>query len=599
VETINDEVVKKRLDLYSWLRNGGNAIKVTFYRFPITILLFIILASILIYKIGLPYERLREYRDSIDRVMGAVGFGIAFSLFLKILLEKMEKADKILNKIIIYVINIVFMFLYYFFLFPDIEMVSVTRLLFIISALLISFLFIPYFLKKESFEIYITKIIIKFIVSAFFTVVLALGVMAIVFAIKSLLYESLDEKFYLYTWIAGWLIFAPIHFLQGFPYMKDSFEKDDYNKVLKVLLSYIVLPVISIYTVVLYIYFAKIIITKVWPSGIVSYLVSSYAAVGIAASFLAWPLRKNNKWVKIFTSVYTKLIFPLLIMMYISIGIRINEFGFTENRYYILVIGIWATLVMIFININKGKTNIFFFISLAVICITTVIGPVSAFNTSINSQNHRFYSILQKYEMIENGEVVKKNADVNVDDKKEITGIINYFERNHQLSDLKYLPEGYKQSEMEEVFGFPEYYGNPDKERSYINYRRKDEPINIFGYDLLFNFETYKDYSELEGISFKNNNYKINVENNTINLEKNGDNIYSYEITNHINYLEEKYGFPDYSKSEINTADMFVEDQNDNVEVKIIFESIGGRKEVPDRELNLTDIKGYFLVKLK
>ena len=107
-----------------------------------------------------------------------------------------------------------------------------------------------------------------------------------------------------------------------------------------------------------------------------------------------------------------KPLFPLLGMMFISIGIRIGEFGFTENRYFILVIGIWSTLMMIFLNLNKGKNNTVLPVSLAIFALLTVIGPWNAFEISKMSQANRFLQIAAKYDLIQDGKVVKTEKNL-------------------------------------------------------------------------------------------------------------------------------------------------------------------------------------------
>ena len=51
---------------------------------------------------------------------------------------------------------------------------------------------------------------------------------------------------------------------------------------------------------------------------------------------------------------FPKAILPLIVMMFISIGIRINAYGLTENRYYVVALGIWAFLVMIYFAFGKN-----------------------------------------------------------------------------------------------------------------------------------------------------------------------------------------------------------------------------------------------------
>ena len=100
---------------------------------------------------------------------------------------------------------------------------------------------------------------------------------------------------------------------------------------------YIVIPLIAIYSAILYAYFLKIIITRSWPQGLVSHLVLWYSVLSVAVIFFITPILDRNRWAYRFKFWFSKLILPILIMMFISIGIRVKAYGITENRYFILV----------------------------------------------------------------------------------------------------------------------------------------------------------------------------------------------------------------------------------------------------------------------
>jgi len=53
------------------------------------------------------------------------------------------------------------------------------------------------------------------------------------------------------------------------------------------------------------------------------------------------------------------LILPLLAMMFIAMGIRINAYGITENRYFVLAAGLWVTGSMLYLIISKEPRNVY------------------------------------------------------------------------------------------------------------------------------------------------------------------------------------------------------------------------------------------------
>lgn len=591
---------KKRLSIFSYLNKMFDVVLRTFARFPLAIIFFIALAVIFIYRIEVTYEKLRGIDEYLNRITSMLILGIPLSLSIDLLFERFFKNISLVKRLASYIVELGLLTLYYLFVLTELNMATGLRLTCLTFALLLAFFFTPYLLKKENFEIYITRLDSRLAVSIFFTVVLGTGISATLFAVKALLYNNMDTKLFAYAWIVSWLVFAPIHFLYGLPDIEDEFSIEHYNKVLKVLLLYIVMPLIAVYTLVLYIYFGKIIFTRVWPDGIVSNLVLSYAAVGIATVFLVTPLKTLSSWVRYFASIYSKLIFPLLAMMFVSIGIRIGQFGVTENRYLIVTIGIWATLAMIYVNFDKGKRNIMLPISLAVIAIIAVVGPLSAFNISVASQNHRFYNILVKNDMLSEGKFVKSSI-ISSSDKKEIMGILWYFNNSHSLKDLKYLPADFNMQKTEEILGFKQ---EGIKYNNYFNYNTNPIfALPITDYDGLFKIQVYKSswlannlINDQEILSGKKKIRATVDKSYTFTLYSDGAEIYKKDLSEFAEVLYAKYGTKYHN---FTPQDLTLSDGNNNVNLKFVFSNINGIAQSDGNGVEINYIDAYVLVRVK
>ena len=228
--------------------------------------------------------------DMLRRIAMVFALGIPLSLCIKHVFERSREVKKAVTAIV-YPTGAVLLALYYFLLLPDFKMVSVTRYIAVSAALYAIFVFLPYFYKREHFELYVIKLFIRFLVTALYSGVLFAGMSAILFTIDKLLQIHVDEKMYYYVWLVIAGIFAPGFFLAGIPSFSQQLEREDYSKLLRILLLYIVMPLITAYTTILYIYFAKIIIiTLQWPEGLVAHLVLWYSVISAAVIFLTSPL---------------------------------------------------------------------------------------------------------------------------------------------------------------------------------------------------------------------------------------------------------------------------------------------------------------------
>jgi len=424
-----------------------NSMKGLVKRFPIAILLSIASVIVLIY-IG---EGMGN-RKELWRVPMTLILGIPISLCIDLSFENNNNSkDKF--KYLCYIIAAICLIFYGYLFLKDLNMVSMTRYLGLVIIFILGFFFVPYLRKAENFEIYVIEILRRFSTTVIYSIVLFLGLAAILFTANYLLGLRIDMPIYYYTWLIVVGIFAMCFFLSGIPKQGENIKIRNYPEVFKILLLYIVMPLISIYTIILYIYFGKIIITMQWPEGLVSHLVLWYGVISVITLFLIFPVQESNKWVNKFIKVFPIAILPLIMLMFISMGIRINAYGVTENRYFVFALGIWVFCSMLYYSISKKKKNLLIMVSLAIITLISICGPLSSYNLSIYSQNKRFEKILIRNNMIQNDEIVKATSSVTMIDQSEIISILEYFNSSHQLKDLKYLPDDFTITDTEKVLG--------------------------------------------------------------------------------------------------------------------------------------------------
>ena len=560
-------------------------------RFPEAILLAATIVFIIIF---MNHARLLEESTSemLRRICLILALGIPVFLSIRVIFEKIFSLKK-RTKILIYTGAIGGLILYFFFLLQDLNMVSISRYIAFNICFYCIFAFVPYFFKKEGFELYIIKLFKSFFITYLFSMIIYTGFIAMLFTIKSLFSINISEKVYFDSMLIVAGIFAPAFFLADIPEYGKKFYIESYSKILKVLLLYILVPIIVAYSTILYAYFIKILITRQWPKGIVSNLVLWYSIFSTIIIFFIYPLRKINRWAKIFTSYFPIFIIPLLGMMFVSMSIRINAYGITENRYFVILAGLWVTGCMIYFIFSKHTRNIVLPISLALISILSVSGPWSAYSISKFSQNTRFEKILEKNNMIRNGSVVKLNQNLSGTDKKEISGIILYFNKYHNLSDLRYLPQNFKINQMKDVFGFQLYEVNRSDRRYFNYYASEDGEIqDVKGFDY-FTYITRNNYTNINS-----SNEDINILCTSPKMElkifKHGKLIYSRNVKDLAVELHKKYK----GRKQMKMNEMVVTDQNGKVKVLYVFKYINGYEDRGINEIDINDLGFYLFIKI-
>jgi hypothetical protein len=561
-------------------------------RFPITIFYSTSVAIMIIIMTELGSTLSTEIEEMLTRITMTLALGIPLSLSSRVYFERKEEKSSF-KLIVYYIFSAIIQLLFYLLLLRELTMVTITRFVGINIVFYLCFIFIPYMLNKKNFELYVINIFTSFLITYVYSAVLYAGLSAILFAIDNLLGIKINSNFYFYTFLIVALFFAPAYFLAYVPKENKVSMKFAYSKILKILLTYIVMPLLTIYTFILYLYFGKIIISMEWPIGLVSHLVLWFSLILTLVLFFIAPIKDDIKWTCAFSKWAPRIILPILIMMFISMGIRINAYGITENRYYVFVLGLWIFGTMIYLSLAKERKNILIPISLSIIILLSILGPISSYSISRYSQSNRLESILINNNLLKDGKIQPSSEDISIEDRQSISSILTYFENNHNLNNLDVLPEEFTMNDMEETFGFS--YENP----YYINndyfYYVRDMESNILD---IADFDYFIDTRNLYGpTQAQNELFTLSINHNIVSIDFGNNKLYEKDLSDFVTQLHEKYGFIQKG-NEVSEADLTLEDENEDYRFKFIINNIGGQKD-ESGTIKINDIYFYLLVKEK
>lgn len=109
----------------------------------------------------------------------------------------------------------------------------------------------------------------------------------------------------------------------------------------KTLLGRVIGLLLALYGVILYAYLGKILLTGERPSNQVTGLGFAFSAFVLVASILLVPLVTDPKKAltrqRLITTMYLLLI-PVLVMIFMAIMMRVEQYGLTEMRYLVYAI---------------------------------------------------------------------------------------------------------------------------------------------------------------------------------------------------------------------------------------------------------------------
>jgi hypothetical protein len=305
---------------------------------------------------------------------------------------------------------------------------------FVMAALALAMLFAPYIGRnatEDSVWYYNYLNGISLAVAGLSTFILCLGLSAIVGSMDYLLYDmKLAKEIYGDIWVFGGTFFGPVMF------MHQISRQFDFDKSECVLLpgiyfiaNFLVVPLILIYTWVLYVYFLKMGWQWELPKGKLAYMVTGFGSLGVAARLAVFPMRDTGTVLlrQFYRYFYYLLIVPVILLA-IGLYTRINQYGVTEDRYAIGICLLWLAGLTAW-NIAKPKFAHIKHVPMVLACLFLIgaIGPWGANSVSSLSQSARLESLLQQAGVIApDGKIRKTEKEVPFELRKDISSTLDY-----------------------------------------------------------------------------------------------------------------------------------------------------------------------------
>jgi hypothetical protein len=570
-------------------------IKTLLFNYPLVLLMSLALAITIIYAIEL------EPNNEISYFL--LRLGIVFSLGISLQFALKMIAQRIKNGIIWQIAGLLFLVGFYF-VFPKNEAdfteyyAFIIAPTFILSHLLVAFIA---FIKKEnteqSFWQYNKNLFVNLFLTIVFTGVLTGGVELAILATQELFNFDFNDKIYFETFVTLSIFGSTFIFLLFNESGLDYLEKEGkYPVVLKFFTQFILIPLLIIYVVILYLYCLKIVINWQLPRGWVSYLVLAYSILGILALLLVHPLKneKAKSWIIIFNKLFYYTLIPLIVLLFIAIFTRVLQYGFTEPRYFVFIISIWLTSVVLYFVIFKKGTIKFIPISLFCFGLFALLFPyLNAFSVSKRSQEKELMQILTKNNLLVNGKI---------DVKKAIIDTINYqivdkFEFLNKRYDKNYLVTFLDDETKTKVKNDTYWYTNLFKNVKITQKENDYFYLRIYSNKSIYDIQSYQYILKSEyGGSLQSN---INKDKIAISNSFGSDQTFKISINDNtkdimplIKEICNKYK---YASKDVLVEDISLKIELDKYEIKIIFDAINWYKK--DNNYNFENI--IYLVKIK
>ncbi|GAB6107198.1 DUF4153 domain-containing protein [Fusibacter bizertensis] len=553
-------------------------------RFPLTLVMTFLLMVATILLAHLDYSS--EQQDLYQKIALTFALGIPMTAAGKVLIERYRLDST--KKYGVEALAVVLILLYYLMLPETLTPYFAMRYMALWSILFFAFLLIPYFHDREGLSRYVLHLVGRFFLTMLYAGVILLGVFMIIFSIEKLFDVNWWNEIYMDAFIIIACAFGVTYFLGSVPEQDSVIPTEGFSKVFKGLFLYILIPILSIYTVILYAYFIKVLFSFKLPEGVIGNLVLWYALVSIITLFFVRDLRDEVPWLSKFFKFYIPLLSIPLVMLYIALFIRINAFGLTMPRYFVVALAVFSTITAGLMWRVKKDTAVISMILLVTFIAIAFFGPLSGYNLTLSSQTKQLEGLLKANDMLSNSGQLLPNADVSKESQIEISKKITFLVDAYTIDQIKVLPKTFNDETAKQYLGFElqsYWYSRPEAVKRFSYYEKN--PVMLIPLDdaeYMLNTEKYVDLPQtnmVRDLTIKNDKDNLVIRENrtilmTVDLNENAA----------IFYLNQE-------------KPLTITSQNQKIKMTLIYTSVDGEVLSDQEPTSTDDLKiDYFNVRI-
>jgi hypothetical protein len=261
------------------------------------------------------------------------------------------------------------------------------------------------------------------------TLVLCAGLSLILLSLSYLFELKAGGKVYLDIWIIGACVFAPAYFITNIPRQFDYPQSDcAFPRGIHFIQHYVLTPLSLIYMVILYAYFAKILLQWELPRGNLGMMICIFGVIGIITQLTIFPVSTSGtpllRW--FYRNFYTMMVVPLGLLM-LAISVRISQYGMTEPRYIVLICTLWFALLIAYYAIKGTAVQLKTIpMLLALLALLVSFGPWRIDKLPVKNQFARLQEQLVQLGLLVNNQYLPPKTQPDFEQRQAITSMVSY-----------------------------------------------------------------------------------------------------------------------------------------------------------------------------
>ncbi|MBR6477758.1 MAG: DUF4153 domain-containing protein [Lachnospiraceae bacterium] len=260
---------------------------------------------------------------------------------------------------------------------------------------------------EEDFEVYATKSFLELLKATVVYGLFALGLALIIWVFNELIFDTDDFLEMVEIFLAGG-IYTPMC-LKAI-----SSKHDEPGKFSRFCILYVLQPMQLLAFAIIYLYIIKIFVTRDDPSNKIFLILACLFSVGMPIWSLVHGLKQNKGILGKISTFLPYAFIPFLFLQIWSIGVRINAYGMTIDRYVCVVLVILEIIYLAlyaFQHVTKKQAISWCIYVLMFVAFFGFLCPGTSFDdTVIRSQMKRITKVLDSGNISKAEESTVKSA---------------------------------------------------------------------------------------------------------------------------------------------------------------------------------------------
>lgn len=212
------------------------------------------------------------------------------------------------------------------------------------------------------------------------------------------------------------------------------------SRMVALLVKFILVPLLLVYGAILHVYAAKILADGALPKGRLGWLVLLFGAMTVLTVLLAYPTRQSSgALVSVFWRFWPVILAAPLVMLFLAVAVRINAYGVTESRYWVVAVGLWLAAIALAHGLGWRDLRLIP-AGLAAITLVASLGPWGMSGWALRSQVAQFAGALDKAGLLKDGRVTpdpQAKPKPGSPEAYRLSNLVAFFSTRQQLARLQ------------------------------------------------------------------------------------------------------------------------------------------------------------------